>query len=245
MTRVLIGAPVRQKPHIFGAYLASLDRLIIPDGVEVDRYFILHGCPELEPTLRPSDGRRLVTATDAYEVDGATHEWRTSNFMAVASMRNALLEQARAGGYDYLWMVDSDLILQPQTLAVLLSRKREIVSEIFWTRWTPDSEPGPNCWDYDFCSYGDGGIYRYKTVGIHRTGGTGACILISRDVLEHKCINYAPLYNVSFSGWEDRAFCIRAVAHGYKLWVDTTCPALHLYRETDYQAYKEAQHNAP
>ena len=247
MTRVLIGAPVRQKPHIFREYLDSLDRLIIPDGVEVDREFILHGCPEMEPMLRPEDRRSHRAAADTYEVDGSTHVWRQSNFSAVAAMKNELLEHTRAGGYDYFMLVDSDLVLQPETLARLLSRDKHIIAEIFWTAWQEDgSSYGPNCWDYDACTYGaPQGVDRYKEPGVHLTGGTGACILIDKQVLGNPLICYSPLYNVSWTVWEDRAFCIRAAAHGHGIHIDTTCPATHLYREADYQAYKEAQHNAP
>jgi len=60
--------------------------------------------------------------------------------------------------------------------------------------------------------------------------------LIHRDVIASG-VNYSPLYNVSFSNWEDRAFCIRAAAYGYKIYMDTHYPATHLYREEDVKHY--------
>jgi hypothetical protein len=72
--------------------------------------------------------------------------------------------------------------------------------------------------------------------GIHETGGTGALILIKREVLE-KGVNYTPIYNVSFSIYEDRASSIRAACAGYQVWIDTTLPARHLYRRSDYEKY--------
>ena len=51
--KILIGAPVRQDEKIFAEYLESLNRLLIPDGVEADAYFILNDCPELKKYLEP------------------------------------------------------------------------------------------------------------------------------------------------------------------------------------------------
>lgn len=242
MTKILLGAPVRQKPHIFREYLRSLDRLEIPDGVEVRREFMLHGCPELAEMLRPEDMFCFRRAEDSYDTEGDTHRWQQSNFTAVAEMKNDLLRQAREGGYDYFFLVDSDLILHPQTLARLLGRQKDVTAEIFWTKWSRDGNAiGPNCWDLDFCGYGPDGVQRYLQPGLHRTGGTGACILISRAVLLDENVSYTPIYNLSFSRWEDRAFCVRAAANGFELWIDTTCPALHLYRQEDYDAYMEGR----
>lgn len=242
MTKVLIGCPARQKPHIFREYLQSLRALRLPAGVEVTRRFFLHGCPELAEMLLPEEECRFKEAEDTYETDGTSHKWRLSNFAAVVEMKNSLLQQARDGGFDCFFLVDSDLILHPDTLRRLLSLQKDIVSEIFWTKWEKDQDlVGPNCWDMDMCTYGRFGFQRFRVPDVHLTGGTGACILLSRKVLETETVNYDPLYNVSFSRWEDRAFCIRAVVNGFPIWIDTTLPATHLYRQEDYEKYMESK----
>ena len=53
-------------------------------------------------------------------------------------------------------------------------------------------------WQHDSHSFG--------SLGLYQVGMTGACVLISKPVLEAK-VNYDHIYNVSFWG-EDRAFCI-------------------------------------
>ena len=50
--KVLIAAPLRQDPKIFTEYQKGLDSLIIPDGVEVDRYFVVNDCDEVIPYIR-------------------------------------------------------------------------------------------------------------------------------------------------------------------------------------------------
>jgi hypothetical protein len=65
---------------------------------------------------------------------------------------------------------------------------------------------------------------------------TGACTLIKRKVLEAG-VNWNPVNNVSFSKWEDRAFCIRAAVHGFEIWLDSHYPARHLYRDSEVEKY--------
>ena len=55
MTKVLIAAPLRQKPEIFREYQKGLDNLIIPDGVTVDRYFVVNDCDEVIPEIRDAE----------------------------------------------------------------------------------------------------------------------------------------------------------------------------------------------
>jgi hypothetical protein len=67
------------------------------------------------------------------------------------------------------------------------------------------------------------------TKGLYQCGGTGACILVKTDVYKSG-VNYSPIYNISFWG-EDRAFSIRAACAGYKLYIDTHYPCIHLYND--------------
>lgn len=244
MTKILIAAPVRQSEKVFTEYLESLDRLQIPDGTVCDRAFYLHGCPELRELLRPEDTVFYNDRDADYEAAEDTHRWSGAALSEVAGMKNALLELCRTAGYDYIFFVDSDLILHPTTLQVLLSRGKDICAEIFWTRWeNGGGELAPNCWDYDFYSFADGAA-RYQKSGCVETGGTGACILISRRVIEAG-VNYNPIKNLPMTQWEDRAFCIRAVCAGFDLFIDTTRPARHLYREAEYQRYMEKKARKP
>ena len=56
-------------------------------------------------------------------------------------------------------------------------------------------------------------------------------LTIQKIALE-KDINFLEIPNLSFWG-EDRHFCIRAVASGFSLYVDTSCLTYHIYRELD------------
>lgn len=236
MKKVLIAAPVRQNADIFKAYLKHLDELTIPEGVSVDRLFCLHNCPELKEYLRPNQYIEYSNEND-YQANEYTHNWTEKGVADVAEMKNTLAYLAIKQEYDYVFFIDSDLMLQPQTLNSLLQADKDIIAEIFWTKWTPQSEPQPNAWDYDHYNF-VGGYDRYKEKGVLLTGGTGACILIKTDVFING-VNYNPVYNVEFSyRGEDRAFCVRAAARDYQIWIDTNYPCRHLYRQSEFEAYK-------
>lgn len=239
MKKILICAPVKQKEHIFKEYIESLDRLIVPKDCEIHRAFYLHDCEELIKYINPPDVVFINNDTSKYKTQGTVHVWEDDNFSQVVFMKNELIKYAIDNNFDYWFLVDSDLILNPHTLERLVECDKDICAEIFWTEYAEGSGLlTPNCWDFDAMGFDNlsGGLRKYQMRGLHKTGGTGACMLVKVPVFKSG-VNYSKLYNVSFSNWEDRAFSIRAVAHGYELYIDTTLPARHLYKESDYENY--------
>jgi len=227
MNRILIGAPVRQDEETFVKYLKSL-RNLNTEGLQVDFFFILHNSENLAKHLEPQQ-YELYESNNEY-IKNDTHVWTNENLKDVIIMKNALIRKALIGKYDYFFLVDSDLILHEDTLQHLIKQEKHIISEIFWTRWTTERDEEPNAWQYDFYSFHDlDKIKDWRIKGVYEVGGTGACILIKSEVLE-SFVNYNPIKNISFSLWEDRAFCIRASVAGFKIYLDTNYPATHLYR---------------
>lgn len=227
--RVLIASPLRQEEHIFREYQTSLLSLNLPDGVIADLFFVVNDCPALIPLIR---GRWVELNTgDVYRKDETTHHWTDSNLEKMSILRNRCIQEALEGGYDFLFFVDSDLVLHPDTLKVLLEGDKDIISELFWTNgWC-------NCWGYD--QYG-GTDRKWAEPGLYEVGMTGACLLISRRVLESG-VDYSPIPNIRYLHGEDRWFCIRAVCHGFTLWTDSHLPPYHLYNEKEYQEYINAR----
>jgi hypothetical protein len=234
--RILIASPVRQDEGIFIEYLKSLDNLIIPEGVEIDRYFILNDCENLSKYLKTNE-YEILNTNDEYITNEQTHIWSSDNINKMSILRNRLIDKVLNEGYDYFFMVDSDLILNPNTLKQLLSTGKDLVSNIFWTESNPNSkEYWPNCWEYDQCTSEQESVRQWLKPGTYEVGGTGACFLISRKVLE-KGVNYSPISNIKNLQGEDRFFCVRAVCNGFKIFIDTHYPATHLYRPSLYKDY--------
>ena len=131
-TRVLITAPLKQSIGIFREYQRALDALVVPAGVTVDRFFVVNDCPEIIPEIC---GEYAVMDTgDRYDKAVNDHIWTRENLNKMPELRNATIRRALDGGYDYWFSIDTDLILHPNTLSVLLDANKDIVSEIFWTQ---------------------------------------------------------------------------------------------------------------
>ena len=226
MIRVLIAAPLRQDPKIFEEYQKGLDSLIIPDGVSVDRFFVVNNCEEVVPYIRNAETVVINTEDSMMYRD---HFWTKELISDMAEYRNMTIRKTLDGGYDYLLSVDTDLVLEPHTLQVLLEADKDCVAGLFWTNgWS-------NAWMYDQASVND--KPEWHEPGLYPVGGTGALFLIKRKVLEAG-VDYTPIPNLRQAVFgEDRHFCIRAVCNGFELWVDTHCQPVHLYDEGLYQQY--------
>jgi len=130
--KILIASPVKQTEEIFDLFFRSLQRLTIPKGVEVDKVFYFHNSPELvEYCKRNKHDSYYVLNNDVkYTIDNTTHIWKSENINAVIYMKNELIKLAQKG-YDYIFFVDSDLILEKDTLERLLEANKDIISQTF------------------------------------------------------------------------------------------------------------------
>ena len=240
MKKILITAPVHQNEKVFKEYLWSLNNLEIPDEYEIHKYFYLHNCEELKNFLKFNE-YEIISNDIKVEQSNITHIWTNNNFNIVAEMRNKALQKAREENYDYVFSVDSDVILHKTNLKELLQDEKDIVAKMYWTVFDSNFPyyAMPNC--YDYISY-EGkrvfkkGINSLKFLGIHEIGVVGACTLIGKRILNEPLINYSPIEIFSYSKWEDYAFCVKAhsLIPDVKIFIDNIHSPKHLYREEDY-----------
>lgn len=184
---------------------------------------------------------------DAYICDEQNHKWKNSLIWKVAALKDRMIVKAVEENYDYLFLIDSDIVLHPKTIDQLLEADVDIISNIFWTSWSPNTIPMPQVWlsdeytqyrkeegEYVSPEEAKKRMYEFydelRIPGIYEVGGLGACTLISNYAL-NKGVNFQRIPNLSFWG-EDRHFCIRAAALDISLFVDTHYPAYHIYRES-------------
>lgn len=262
--RVLLGSPIRQQGEILRHFLSSIRELELR-GLAVDYFFVddnteRESREQLDDFAAETPNTFIMKGPQAgeYICNDVTHIWEEELIWKVAEFKNIMIEAALQGGYDYLFLVDSDLILHPMTLLQLVSLKKDIIAEIFWTKWEPDYPEMPQVWaadQYDLFYAGRGEeltqpelmsrvkafISMLKVPGVYKVGGLGACTLIGRTALE-KGVNFNEIYNIKFIG-EDRHFCIRAAALGFALYVDTHYPACHIYRLSDLDGAAEHKKN--
>ena len=50
--KVLLTAPLKQSEHIFAAFQGSIDALDVPEGVTLDRFFVVNDCPDIIPHIK-------------------------------------------------------------------------------------------------------------------------------------------------------------------------------------------------
>lgn len=255
--RILVGTPIRQKPAILKEFLESLEAadketytfnyMFFDDNVIEESHQLLKDFNEKHApfctVLNASEEEKSIE----YICNETQHVWHNDLIWKVAHFKDVIIEKAIEQDYDYLFLVDSDLVLHPQTVEQLLKAKKEIVCNIFWTKWWPDSIPQPQVWLVDQYVQEEPGrtaaefYEQLRQPGTYEVGGMGACTLISRAALK-KGVNFKPIKNISLLG-EDRHFCVRALALGLSVFVDTHYPSYHIYRESaldGVEEYKQA-----
>ena len=241
MPDIISFTPVRTSAPILEAFLDRLrgedltERWLwddgIPDGVDLTGFEVI--------------GRSGIAATGAtphqqgsdYEgsANKVTHTWTGSAVSRVAGFKNHALDrfyQDYTAPSDAIFLVDSDVMVQPGTVAHLAAAEADVIAAVYWTQWEPSRPWMPQVWDFDNYSFrGPDSVVRLRTPGHYNVGGLGACTLISRAVIAAD-VDFTPLPNLSITG-EDRWFCIRAAAAGFTLEACTHVEAMpfHVYRD--------------
>jgi glycosyltransferase involved in cell wall biosynthesis len=252
--RVLVGSPVYQKPEILQRFLNSLKNLN-RNTVSIDYMFVDDNIDDNSKELLSSFARECSNVhiikgneTGEYTCDDETHYWNDALMLKVGNYKNTIIDYALEKNYDYLFFIDSDLVIHQNLIEHLKLLNKDIVSEIFWCSWHTGAPKLPNVWlynGYDFyprdldkgLDKSEERVFREKFLnklsipGVYEVGGLGACTLISQKALEIGA-NFKPIKNITIPG-EDRFFCIRAIVLGLDLFVDTHYPAYHIYRDED------------
>lgn len=268
MKKLLIASPIKQRERVLAEFLNGLTELDL-NGFDVHFYFVDDNTEENSSNLLKKfekthknvlirKGAEFVAEqSKRYECNEVTHFWKKELINRIIEFKNDMIRYAKENEFDYLFFVDSDIVMNPCTIKHLKERNVDIISNVFWTRWVPGGVLYPQVWLQDEGSYyiknwdktytqkevdqaSMDFVNQMKIPGIYKVGGLGACTLLNRKSIESG-VSFSLIDNVSFWG-EDRHFCIRARVLGLGLYVDTVYPAYHIYRESyvdGIQQYKE------
>lgn len=250
--KILIGSTVRQKSSILKEFLLSLSELYIQDYNVNFMFFDDNENEESAQILnnfKVEDCSTILLSGEKqgeYICNDDGHRWKDDLIWKVAAYKDRIINYAKENNYDYLFLVDSDLIIHPETLEKLIATEKDIISEIFWTKWDFSDIEKPQVWvsgnynlyyksenetlsEEEIKSRTNAYIKCMRIPGVYEVGGLGACTLISKKALD-KGVCYKKLEGINYIG-EDRHFCVRALKVGLKLHVETSIPAYHIYRE--------------
>ncbi len=164
---------------------------------------------------------------------------RVNSLHSIEDMRNQAVMEALRLNCTHLLQIDSDMVLNPNTIPVLLSREVDIVGALYFNRFPP-FEPTAILSLDRFPEWTPDSFY-----GVDRIGG--GCLLVNTDVFR---IMKAPWFRMKRDEGgnillgEDFAFCDEARKLGYKVWCDSTVTAKHvnqtLIDETTRMEYESA-----
>ncbi|SHE88194.1 hypothetical protein SAMN05444278_10795 [Psychroflexus salarius] len=232
MKKILLFSPLCKPKKVLEVTLPSMLKQL-PDGFKIDVLFYNdNNTKEAEDyvdSLHQPDHNIIVEknwidSTSSYK----KHNWTEEKVDRIIFIKNKAITLAKENKYDVLFLVDADLVLNPNTLAHLNTLNKDFVFELFWTLFTDQTFVKPNCWDVHSWSYTNPNtILQLQNPGTYKVGAGGACTLISKKALDAG-VNFSRISNLGFNG-EDRHICTRAECLGFDIFIDTHYPAYHIH----------------
>ena len=153
-----------------------------------------------------------------------------------AIARNEIAKLAQADAYDYVLMVDSDTLIPPDTIKLMLEPAEDVVLAVCPRKNTKEGKSAivkANARAYSDCYY-------YSDMPEKRVrvkGGGFACAMIKTSVFTE--LDYPYFQYVTNEDWttfsEDYYFCMNCASYGIDIWMDPRVRCGHLARYYQYE----------
>jgi FkbM family methyltransferase len=181
------------------------------------------------PTNKYIETETFKSIYDLIIPEGYTTEFQFFYGYQIDQIRNLIADWAKR--YDYLFSVDSDIVLPPDTLEKMLAADRDIISGLYIQR-----VPGLHVLEvYKDTEYGGVTNILYEELhglGITQIASCGfGCCLIKGEVfraIEYPHFVYTSALDHSYTISEDIYFCKKAREHGFTVWVDPSIKCEHI-----------------
>lgn len=224
--KVMIGCPVRNRAWILPRYLQHLKKLEFPSE-KIEYCFVINDCVDETLDILESFAYEQSSPVKLIRINfgqNQGHERGNYSFSRLASLRNLLLNGFLDSACDYLFSVDSDILLPPSALRCLLEDNCDIVSALVCN----GHELG-NQKIFNILSRKNGRwmhLLEFPRDRIFQVDCTGAAYLIKRGVIEAYGVRYS-----TAMGAEDIGFCQSASSKGIKIYCDGRIECNHIMRE--------------
>lgn len=249
--KVMICSLIRNREWIIPSFLKGLENLDYPKE-QTYYYFLVNNSTDKSLDLivkwAEEKGLKEQTIVEILSFPNATQkkerDWNANIIRNMAEMRTRCLNKMLEFGMDYIFSVDSDLLLHPDVLKMTLLQDKEICSPVFWAHWNMESinqqQLLPQCWlngGYHITPEWVQALRNNKMRVL--CGGLGALTLIHKSVAE-KGVTYFRVYTLPDAVYgEDRDFCTRAVCAGFDLWCHTFIESRHVDGPNDLKYHLE------
>jgi len=208
MAKVFIGAPVRNRAWILGRHLPA----VMQQSVDKQFCYIVNDCEDDTVEVLEKHGIPYVTHNLGGEHSHIRGQYSYSN---LALLRNILIHEFLKSDCDYLFSIDTDIIIPQGSLQQLISNNMDICSMLIQNHPTMKSHNA---------MIGGRHIHQFSE-GIEPVDLTGAVYLIKRKVVE------AGLRYGNHLIGEDAPFCEQASRLGFGIYVDTRLRPVHVYEK--------------
>ena len=217
----MVGCPVSNRSHTIDRYLTSIYQLNFDKSI-IHLAFLVNG------TMSDDTGQKLEVFREqfgheylSFDIQYYKHDYidkRTPerDYTRIADVRNRWINM-RSENDEYIFSVDSDILVPEDTLLYLLSYEKDIVAA------SVKNYEDEKLVVYNFRGPVEDGLPILSPSGeLIEVGMTGACYLINRIVLDR-----GVKYGYHEQG-EDVYFCKLAREKGFRIFADTGIEAKHL-----------------
>ena len=207
------------------------------------------GTPNLDALPEGWVQPEVEAPEDGYGEHVNTRAWTAEAWHRIGALKDEILKQALTDGYDYVWLLDADVMCDPMTLQSMLDCETPIVSAVYWTKWRKpnpeDTQPNPSMpqvWlkhPYQMSDNLTTQAEFYAKLAKRQkisVGGLGACTLISAEAIR-KGASFASVGTLEagpMADGEDRHFCLRAASLHIPLVADAWPDIWHAYHPSEY-----------
>lgn len=223
--KVLIGSAVNEcKNYIIVDFLKHLNRLTY-------KPFDIYLC---DNTRTDDFSKRILYEAEKIGINLMLDRdaWCSDFRGRMVTTHNKLRERALKGGYDYLFVLDCDMLPPPDIIERLMAHDKDVVSGVY--KLDMGSQGIVNCCWKERSEFKNG-VFHPRWLEdnelnkglVEWLGGipTG-CLLLKREVLEDTVFRHA--------GWlQDSVFFYDIRNAGYKIYVDTDIMLEHKYGSWD------------
>jgi hypothetical protein len=224
LPHIIAFSPIRQSPSILNLFLEQLRMQSVDVWVYDDNE------PGGESSALLDDATVLpridLPPTD-YGKNEFGHFWSKRAFARVAAIKQYGIDSFLESDATHLFLVDSDVILQPGTVDHLVELDLPVVAAVFWSQWQDERPWMPNVWEWPPYAFSSPQwLEHLRWPGHVEVGGLGACTLIARSVLEQVRIEPTP---ATEELGEDRWFAARCTEAGIPMTACTCVTPFHVY----------------